>query len=249
MRGSPDLAAVANPNTGYNIYMASHGGNLQVGGTSAVAPLLSAMFSRMNQILKADSKPNVGFIHPVIYTATTTAFNDILVGNNGAFTAVQEWDACSGNGSPIGTKILALFTSPGAPIAKFSMVPSSGETPLTVQFTDTSTGNPTSWLWTFGDGSASQTTQNPIREFTNDVVGTAKDFNVSLTVTNSAGTSSVGGIVTVNNNLPGDTLQWWGWLLIALAIVFVLCVILYFAWQRNWFNSENMSKSRRSKIY
>jgi kumamolisin len=247
MRGSPDIAAVANPNTGYDIYMASQGGYLQVGGTSAVSPLLSAMFSRINQILKADSKPNVGFIHPVIYTATTTAFNDILVGNNGAFTAVQEWDACSGNGSPIGTKILALFASPGAPIAKFSTVPSSGDTPLTVQFTDTSTGTPTSWLWNFGDGSEEVKIQNPVHTFTNAVVGTSQDFNVSLTVTNSAGTSSVGGIVTVNNP-SGTSLEWWGWLLIALAIAFVLCVILYFAWRENWFNSNHMSNSRKYKL-
>jgi kumamolisin len=242
-RGSPDMAANANPNTGYDIYIAAQGGSLTIGGTSAVSPLLSAMFARMNQILKADSKPNVGFIHPIVYTATTTAFNDILVGNNGAFTAVQEWDACSGNGSPIGTKILALFASPGSPIAKFSEVPSSGETPLTVQFTDTSTGTPTSWLWDFGDGTAQQTAQNPIHEFTNTVVGTAKEFSVSLTVTNANGSSSVGGIVTVNNQLPSDTLQWWAWLLIAIAIAAVVLIVVYLVWQSGSFNTNTNYRS------
>jgi PKD repeat protein len=38
--------------------------------------------------------------------------------------------------------------------------PSSGLNPLTVQFTDTSIGNPVSWYWTFGDGQTSQM-QNP----------------------------------------------------------------------------------------
>jgi PKD repeat protein len=54
--------------------------------------------------------------------------------------------------------------------------PRSGAAPLTVAFTDQSTGNPISWAWTFGDGQTS-TLQNPSHTYT-----TAGIYNVSLTV-------------------------------------------------------------------
>lgn len=60
--------------------------------------------------------------------------------------------------------------------ADFSAVPTSGSADLFVQFTDTSTGGPTSWLWDFGDGSTS-TLQNPSHTYV-----TAGIYTVSLTV-------------------------------------------------------------------
>ncbi|GAA4369507.1 hypothetical protein GCM10023185_43190 [Hymenobacter saemangeumensis] len=54
-----------------------------------------------------------------------------------------------------------------------------------VQFTDQSTGAPTSWLWDFGDGNTS-TQQNPSHQYT--ATGT---YTVSLTVTNSIGPTTL----------------------------------------------------------
>jgi PKD repeat protein len=51
----------------------------------------------------------------------------------------------------------------------------------TIYFTDTSTYNPTSWLWNFGDGNTS-TSQNPTHTYI-----TAGIYTVSLTVTNLYG--------------------------------------------------------------
>ena len=45
-------------------------------------------------------------------------------------------------------------------IANFTAIPTTGLAPFTVQFTDTSIGGPTEWLWNFGDGCTS-TAQNP----------------------------------------------------------------------------------------
>ena len=61
----------------------------------------------------------------------------------------------------------------------------TGLTPLTVQFSDTSTGAPTSWSWDFGDNNSS-TAQNPIHTFT--ATGT---YNVSLNASNAAGSNTI----------------------------------------------------------
>jgi len=55
----------------------------------------------------------------------------------------------------------------GPVTAAFTASPTSGTAPLTVQFTDTSTGGPTSWLWSFGDGGTS-TAQNPQHTYTTE---------------------------------------------------------------------------------
>jgi vibriolysin len=69
----------------------------------------------------------------------------------------------------------------GPPVADFSGSPTSGGTPLTVNFTDLSTNSPTSWLWNFGDTGTS-TVQNPSHTYTSP--GT---YTVTLTATNSSG--------------------------------------------------------------
>ena len=68
-------------------------------------------------------------------------------------------------------------------VANFTGTPTSGPTPLTVQFTDLSAGNPTTWEWNFGDGSTS-TQQNPSHPYTTGV------YNVTLNVTNALGEES-----------------------------------------------------------
>jgi len=67
------------------------------------------------------------------------------------------------------------------PVANFTGNPTSGTTPLTVNFTDTSTNTPTSWSWTFGD-SGTSTSQSPSHQYTS-----ADTYTVSLTATNAAG--------------------------------------------------------------
>jgi kumamolisin len=79
-----------------------------IGGTSAVAPLWAGLIALNN----AQNKPTAGFINPQIYAAKgASAFHDITKGNNGAFSAGPGWDACTGLGSPIGTKLISLLAS------------------------------------------------------------------------------------------------------------------------------------------
>lgn len=65
-----------------------------------------------------------------------------------------------------------------------------------VAFTDSSSGIPTSWLWDFGDGVGTSTSQNP--SYTYLTNGT---FNVCLKVTNAAGSDSICKLVVVNTIL------------------------------------------------
>jgi PKD repeat protein len=71
------------------------------------------------------------------------------------------------------------------PVANFTGSPISGTAPTTVKFTDTSTGSPTSWNWSFGDGGTSNV-QNPTYTYANP--GT---YTVSMTATNAAGSSTM----------------------------------------------------------
>jgi PKD repeat protein len=54
--------------------------------------------------------------------------------------------------------------------ADFTATPVSGCAPLIITFKDTSTGNPTSWRWDFGNGSFSEGIQNPTATYNNPVV-------------------------------------------------------------------------------
>jgi beta propeller repeat protein len=69
------------------------------------------------------------------------------------------------------------------PVAAFSASPISGKKPLTVKFTDKSTGSPAFWSWNFGDKSTS-TAKNPVHKYTK-----AGKYTVSLTVKNAAGSN------------------------------------------------------------
>jgi kumamolisin len=104
----PDVAANANPNTGYNICV--HGNYGPFGGTSAVAPLYAGLFAAFGAKL--------GSISATIW-ANADCFTDITQGDNGAFDAMKGPDPCTGLGAPIGSKLARLFhpVAPRAPAA------------------------------------------------------------------------------------------------------------------------------------
>ena len=83
--------------------------------------------------------------------------------------------------SPAATQTTS--SAPQPPQAAFTADPRAGQLPLSVQFTDASTGTPTSWLWNFGDGETSDQ-KNPAHTYKNPGM-----YSVSLTVRNQYGTS------------------------------------------------------------
>jgi subtilase family serine protease len=94
----PDVAANADPQTGYEIVV--HGQPAVVGGTSAVAPLYAGLFAAFGRKL--------GFVTPKLWQ-NQTAFTDITDGDNGYFRAKIGPDPCTGLGAPIGRRIASLF--------------------------------------------------------------------------------------------------------------------------------------------
>lgn len=82
------------------------------------------------------------------------------------------------------TKVDFIGVEVPVPVAAFSAVPVTGFEPLTVQFTNESTGFPETFLWDFGDGTTS-IEENPEKTY-----ASAGSFEVTLTATNVAGSNT-----------------------------------------------------------
>lgn len=72
--------------------------------------------------------------------------------------------------------------------------------PLTVNFTDTSSGDELKFLWNFGDGQTS-TSRNPTHTFSQGV------WNVILTVTNDNGTDTTSTTIVALPDMGGNDTQ------------------------------------------
>jgi kumamolisin len=101
-RGVPDIAACADPQSGYFVIVDGIAGVM--GGTSAVAPLWAGLTALINEELGY----RTGFLNPLLYGTVLQhkALNDIVTGTNRGYPAKQGWDACTGLGSPNGQAIL-----------------------------------------------------------------------------------------------------------------------------------------------
>ena len=101
--------------------------------------------------------------------------------STGAFTATLVISNAIGQFSATNSVISVTPDPAPGPAARFRAKPDTGRAPLTVQFTDASTGRPVSWNWTFGDGSTSKA-RSPKHTYY-----TAGTFTPMLVVSNSAG--------------------------------------------------------------
>ena len=99
------------------------------------------------------------------------------------------------------TNYITVTAPVPAPSPAFSATPVSGNSPLTVAFTDLSTGNPDAWTWSFGDGSISSE-KNPSHTYT-----AAGTYTVSLAVANSGGSATkiMTDYITVTAPVPAPS--------------------------------------------
>jgi len=114
--------------------------------------------------------------------ATSTDANPIhIYGSGGSFTVTLTVSNAAGPNTKTRVGYITVAAPPLAPGADFTANPLSGSVPLNVQFSDQSTGSPSAWAWSFGDGGTSSQ-RNPSHTYT-----AAGNFTVSLTVSNSSG--------------------------------------------------------------
>lgn len=127
-RDVPDVSLNADPNTGYDITVASASKTFfTVGGTSAAAPLWAAFTALVNQqraangLVQTDPTTGattgyLGFANPPLYAlarsaAYNTVFNDIADNSNNLFyTAVPGYDDATGLGTFVGDPLMAALS-------------------------------------------------------------------------------------------------------------------------------------------
>ena len=107
MRGVPDAAGCADPNTGWLI-AADASGNEVVGGTSAVAPMWAAIVAYLSQ----STGKSAGDVASALYGLPAGCMRDVTSGNNGTYVAKSGYDCCTGQGTPVVSKLLAALQTP-----------------------------------------------------------------------------------------------------------------------------------------
>ena len=115
-RNVPDVAAVANPETGVAVYSSMNGGWNTIGGTSVSSPIWAGFYSVLNAAKKGAGLGPVGFLNPPLYKFSKGGNvpyfdeNDVKDGTNGSkpiyhlpgFSAGPGYDNTTGWGSIIG---------------------------------------------------------------------------------------------------------------------------------------------------
>lgn len=112
----------------------------------------------------------------------------------GTYEVILSATNADGTGTITKVDYITVF-NPTPPIADFVADDTTPANTQVVQFTDQSTGIPTSWSWDFGDGGTS-TQQNPIHSY-----GAAGTYSVQLIAVNAHGsdTTTKIGYITVTN--------------------------------------------------
>jgi len=115
-------------------------------------------------------------------------------GNYTISLTITKYDPATGSVTSSVTKKTNVITVSKVPFvmpgAKFTASPTNGNVPMTVKFTDQSTGNPTFYTYDFGDG-VNMTGANPVHTYRFPGV-----YNVTLTVLKSD---------TANGTMAGDS--------------------------------------------
>lgn len=112
-------------------------------------------------------------------------FGWVLVIDSPSSGSAKRFDSRENNTASTRPKLTISYeANVGEPTARFSFTPVHPQPGDEVRFSDESTGEPTSWLWDFGDGQTSQE-ENPGHTYT-----TAGSKTVTLVVSNAFGSDS-----------------------------------------------------------
>jgi PKD repeat protein len=152
----------------------------------SLQPVLTWTLSSGDAIFSVEVATTTNFASPVFSQGGLTSTNTTVTsGLANGVTYFWRVTATNASGSVIATNAPFSFsTVPAAPMAGFTAGPTNGLVPLTVNFTNTSTGVITNQLWDFGDTNTS-VLANPPHTYSN-----AGTFTVSLTVFGLGGSNS-----------------------------------------------------------
>ncbi len=140
--------------------------------------------------------PDLSFIRPM----------DFEFGPDGAMYLIEWGTGFGGNNDDSAVYRVDYIAGDRAPIAVASGTPTSGQPPLTVQFSSAGSRDPDgqtiTYAWAFGDGGTS-TEPNP-----SHVYADAGNFTAQLTVSDEAGRTAVANVpITVGNTEPTVSIQ------------------------------------------
>lgn len=159
------------------LHWTDNAGSNETGESIYVAPLGSA-YQKIGDVA-------AGTISTQLTGGSSGTYNVYVVSFNAAGTSAAS--------------NVAQFTIPtAAPAvsADFNWSPVSPVTTDNVTFSDRSSGSPTSWSWSFGDGTTSAQ-QNPVKRY-----GAAGTYTVTLTVSNGTSTAAMSHSVSVAQAAP-----------------------------------------------
>lgn len=193
-RAVPDVCGVADPATGWQIYI--RGQYNVIGGTSAVAPMWAALLASTgvkqfaNNILYNTWQKNHSILH------------DITSGSEG-YSATPAWDPASGLGSPNGALLLPALTGTGSNTITVTnpgnkLNNSGGNISLQIYATDSASGQSLTYSVT---GLPTGLSINSSTGLITGVATTAKTYTVIVTVTDTTNASgSTTFTWTINSN-------------------------------------------------
>ncbi len=183
---NPETVGITNfpVNTWIILSIKANQSTINIHGTTKVTANL--LYNNNNTLVNSYLPNDI----PVTYTATLGKVNFSV-------TTIQDSNATTkftaGNTPGIAivkatvddqTVITKIKINQVIPIASFTVNTTHGIAPLTVKFTDTSSNNPTNWLWIFGDGTNS-TSQNITHTYK-----TPGTYHITLTASNNAGNNT-----------------------------------------------------------
>ena len=123
-RQVPDVAADADPLTGYSVYYSGdnrcRGSECWqvVGGTSGATPLWAGIVVLANELSRSHGGKPLGLLNPRLYQLGASAqasqvFHDVTMGGNLYYPATSGWDYSTGWGTPIGAPLVEALVSQG----------------------------------------------------------------------------------------------------------------------------------------
>ncbi len=206
MRHVPDVSADADPATGYSVFCTASAagcpssGWIEVGGTSAAAPLWSGIAVDTNGFLAGQGKSLLGNVNAELYTLFNTsqsfsAYHDVTVGNNLHFNAGAGYDLASGIGTPDAWNFARDAAGTTGTTNNFSI--SANPTSLSIVQGSNGTSSISTAVTTGTAGTVSLTTSVSPTGPTASLSPTSVTAGGSATLTVSVGSAVAAGTYTV----------------------------------------------------